>query len=191
MRMNLALFGMVLLSYNLSPFRSQNPDTNALPASWDVNQIEKDAPNSVVPGRFYVLAWHASAWTYMGKEYRRESCLALRVFGNDKPERWDLYHLYREPLERDSRWRVSMHHATGGDAGPTGRWYFHVKDFKSRPGNKDIYDSLSMSSTGVNWKFERGGDCVGCGVCEKNWQEAIGEKPTQFFPQPAKKMGNK
>jgi hypothetical protein len=22
---------------------------------------------------------------------------------------------------------------------------------------------------------------VGCGVCEKSWQEAIGEKPTRFF----------
>src|SRR6516162_7945373 len=74
-----------------------------------------------------------------------------------------------------------------GEAGPTGRWYFNSKYFNSRPGNKEIYDSLS-SLTDVNWRFERGNNCVGCGVCEKSWQDAIGEKPSRFFPAPAKKM---
>jgi len=191
MRVSFPMVGLVLLSFNLSPLYSQNPEAEGLPYSWYVRQIEKDAPNSVVPGCFYVLAWDASAWTYMGKEWRVESCLALRVFGKDEPDRWDLYHLYRRPLEKDSRWHISMHHATGGEAGPTGRWYFHSKVFKSRPGNKEIYDSLSSSSTGVNWKFERGDDCVGCGVYEKSWQEAIGEKPTRFFPAPAKQKADK
>jgi hypothetical protein len=188
--MSLLLVAVVLLSFNLSPVRSQNAD-DGLPRSWDLKQIEKDAPNSGVAGRFYVLAWHASAWTYMGKEYRIDSCLALRVLGNGKPERWDLYHLYRSPLDKDPSWHISMHHATGGEAGPTGRWYFHGKSFKSRPGNKQIYDSLSLSSTGVSWSFERADDCVACGVCEKSWQEAIGEKPTRFFPAPVKKKSNK
>jgi hypothetical protein len=167
------------------------PDDDGLPRSWDVKQIEKDAPNSGVPGRFYILAWTASAWTYMGKAHQIESCLALRVFGKDQPDRWDLYHLYRRPLEPDSRWLISMHHATGGEAGPTGTWYHHAKVFRSHPGNKEIYDSLSMSSTGVSWDFELGDNCVGCAVCEKNWQEAIGEKPTLFFPELAKKKKDK
>jgi hypothetical protein len=191
MRLSFPLVVMALLSFNVAPLGSQNLDADGLPLSWDVKQIEKDAPNSVVPGRFYVLAWRASAWTYMGKECRQESCLALRVFGKSEPDRWDIYHLYREPLEKDPRWHISMHHATGGEAGPTGMWYLHTKVFKSRPGNKEIYDSLSMSSTGVNWRFERGDNCVGCGVCEKNWQEAIGEKPTRFFPVIAKKKADK
>jgi hypothetical protein len=171
----------------LWPARSQDREHDGLPRSFDVKKIEEDAPNSGVPGSFYVLCWHTSAWTYEGKEYRQESCLALRVFGKDKPERWDLYHLYRRPFDKDPSWHLSMRHATGGEAGPTGRWYFDFKVFKSHPGNKEIYDSLSSSSTGVNWRFERGDNCVGCGVCEKSWQEAISEKPTRFFPQPAKK----
>src|SRR5262245_6573311 len=99
MRMRfLVVVWVVLSSLALSSARSQDRENHGLPRSWDVKKIEKDAPNSVVSGRFYVLAWHASAWTYEGKEYRQESCLALRVFGKDKPERWDLYHLYRRPL---------------------------------------------------------------------------------------------
>lgn len=182
---------VILSSFGMSLARSQDREDEGLPRSWDIKNIEKGAPNSDAPGRFYVLAWRASASTYEGKEYRTESCLALRVFGMDKPERWDLYHLYRRPLDKDPRWRISMHHATGGEAGPTGRWYFHYKVFKSRPGNKDIYDSLSSSSTGVSWNFERDDDCVGCGICEKSWQKAIGEKPTRFFPEPAKKKAAK
>jgi hypothetical protein len=191
MRVSISIIGLVLLSFNSCPLCSQQPEADTLPRSWDVKQIEKDAPNSVVPGRFYVLAWHASAWTYLGKEYQEERCLALRLFGKGQSDRWDLYHLYRRPHEKGSRWNLSMHHATGGEAGLTGRWYFHAKVFTSRPGNKEIYDSLSLSSTGVNWKFERGDDCAGCGVCQKNWQEAIGEKPTRFFPEPAKKKADK
>jgi hypothetical protein len=191
MRTSLLLLGVVLGSFNSSPIQSQNRDADGLPPSWDVKQIEKDAPNSGVPGRFYVLAWHASSWTYMGKEYRGERCLTLRVFGKDKPVRWDLNHLSRAPLDKDPRWYLSFHHELGGEAGPTGQWYFHYKVFKARPGNKEIYDSLSMSSTGVNWSFERGDDCVGCGVCEKSWQEATGEKPTRFFPESRKKKSHK
>jgi hypothetical protein len=173
------LLVIILVPFTLVPSFGQEQDTDGLPRSWDIKQIEKDAPNSVVPGRFYVLAWHASAWTFTGKEFRQESCLALRVHGKEKPERWDLYHLYRRPLEKDATWSISMHHATGGEAGPTGRWYFHSQVFNSRPGNKQIYDSLGLSSKGVNWTFERGDNCVGCGVCKKNWEEPIGEKPTK------------
>jgi hypothetical protein len=178
----LVVVAVVLSSFGCSPAGSQDRDDDGLPRSWDVKKIEKDVFNSGVPGRFYVLAWHASAWTYKGKEHRQERCLAMRVIGKDNPERWDLYHLYRRPLDEDPSWQISMHHATGGEAGPTGRWYFHCTSFKSRPGNKETYESLSLSSTGVDWDFERGDNCVGCGVCEKSWQEAIGEKPTRFFP---------
>jgi hypothetical protein len=186
----IVVVGVILLSFASSPAHSQGREDDGLPRSWDVKLIEKDAPNSSVPGRFYVLAWHASAWTYKGKAYRVDSCLALRVFGKDKPERWDLYHLYRQPLDDDSRWNLSFHHVTV-DADLGGLWCLDAKDFKSRPGNKEIYDSLPASSTGIAWDFERGEDCVGCGVCEKSWQEAIGEKPTRFFPAPAKKKAAK
>lgn len=187
MRLVLLLSGIAMWSFFPSWIDGQEADIDGLPRSWDVKQIEKEAPNSVVPSRFYVLAWHSSEWTFMGVKQRRDKCLVLRVFGKDEPYRWDLYHLYRRPSEKEARWHISMHHATGGEAGPTGRWYFHSRVFKSKPGNKEIYESLPLSSTGVNWRFVRGDDCTGCGVCEKNWLEALGEKLTHFFPEPEKR----
>jgi hypothetical protein len=60
-------------------------------------------------------------------------------------------------------------------------WLFHAKRFKGRPSNKDIYGALSIED--VNWRFEleKGWRFVGCGVCEKSWDKAIGEKPSRFF----------
>lgn len=189
MRRGFAVTGLILLTFNLVPSFSQDTDSGELPPSWDVKKIEKDATNSVVPGRFHVLAWHASAWTYMGKKWGRETCLALRVIQEGESRHGSLYHLYREPHAEDPRWRLSFHHALGGEAGPTGTWYIHEVEFTTRPGNKEIYDSLGYSSNGVGWRFERGEHCIGCGVCEKSWQEAIGERPTRFFPTKGKDPG--
>jgi hypothetical protein len=60
-------------------------------------------------------------------------------------------------------------------------WFDHVTRFDKRPGNQELYAAFSYE--GVNWSFERpkGWKIVSCGVCERTWQEAIGEKPTQFF----------
>jgi hypothetical protein len=153
--------------------------SSELPPSWNVKQIEKEVPNNGA-GRFYVLAWYASEWTYMGKKYRADKCLVMRVLDKSESGRWRLYGLYRGDSDGDFRWRLSMHHAIGGEAGPTGMWYFHYKHFKTRPTNKDIYDALSWT---VLWEFRGDENCVGCGVCEKNWETAIGEKPTRFFPK--------
>lgn len=179
MRLTYIVAAIVFILLNLRPLHSQTRETDGLPSSWDVKQIEKAASNA---GRFYVLAWHASAWKFEGREHRIDKCLALCAFGDGKADRWKLYHLYRDPGKKDSGWQISMFHAIGGAGGPTGKWYLCEKEFRSRPTNREIYDSLSSS---VDWSFERGVDCVGCGVCEKTWREAIGEKPTEFFP-PAK-----
>jgi hypothetical protein len=162
---------------------SANSNSSELPRSWNVKQIEKEAPNGGA-GRFYVLAWYASEWTYTGKKYRADKCLVVRVLDKSESGRWQLCGLYRCDSEGDFRWSLSMHHATGGEAGPTGMWYWHHKQFKTRPANKDIYDALSRT---VLWRFQRDEHCVGCGVCEKNWEAAIGERPTRFFPKPPSK----
>lgn len=179
MRLTYIVAVIVLTLLDSWSLHSQTPEGDRLPPSWDVKQIEKAASSS---GRFHVLAWHASAWKFEGNEHRVDRCLVLCASGDGKADRWKLYHLSRDPGKKDSGWQISMFHALGGEAVPTGVWSFCEKEFRSRPNNKEIYDSLSSS---VDWSFERGIDCVGCGVCEKNWREAVGEKPTEFFP-PAK-----
>ena len=61
----------------------------------------------------------------------------------------------------------------------TGEWKVSVKLFKNAPTNKEIYDCLNE----IQWTFvlEDGVSFVGCGVCEKNWEAAIHEKPSRFF----------
>lgn len=61
-----------------------------------------------------------------------------------------------------------------------GLWIHHCKRFKERPGNKEIYAALSEE---VGWSFEQdhGWRFVACAVCEKSWEEAIGERPERFF----------
>jgi len=151
---------------------------NELPRSWSMEEICKAAPPYGGEGRVYVLAWQIIE---DDRPMRIESCLVLQVLENEK--RYTLSHLYRHPDVKKPEWNLSMTHVSGekGTKYYPGLWLFHAKGFKARPTNKDVYGALSMED--VNWRFEleKGWRFVGCGVCEKSWEEAIGEKPSRFF----------
>jgi hypothetical protein len=105
----------------------------------------------------------------------------LRVL--DKKEGYHLAHLYRHPAAKKPEWQLSMTHAAGGkdDKDRIGRWFFHSTRFKEKPGNKEVYAALRFEDGNWTFDLEDGWKFVGCGVCEKSWQEAIGERPTRFF----------
>jgi hypothetical protein len=65
-------------------------------------------------------------------------------------------------------------------------WAFENKDFMQPSGNKEIYEALQSY---LHWRFDLPAkwQFIACGVCEKSWQEAIGEKPTRFFGNEPKK----
>jgi hypothetical protein len=161
----------------------QKPVPNELPRSWNLEEIAKETPPYSAGGRVYVLAWKV---VEDERPLRIESCLALRVL--DKNPGYCLAHLYRHPAQKKPQWQIGMTHVTGKE----GTKYFpgldihHVKRFKSRPTNKELYAALAFEE--VNWSFElqEGWKLVGCGVCEKSWQEAIGEKPSRFFGRTGK-----
>ena len=151
---------------------------NELPRSWSIEEIGKESPPYGAEGRVYVLAWQILE---DDRPMRVESCLVLQIF--EKEQEYTLSHLYRHPDAKKPEWQLSMTHVSGekGTKYYPGLWLFHAKRFKARPTNKDIYRALSMEE--VNWRFEleKGWRFVGCGVCEKSWEEAIGERPTRFF----------
>jgi hypothetical protein len=168
-----------------SPASAQEkPVPNELPRSWSLKEIAKETPPYRAEGRVYVLAWKV---VEDERPLRVESCLALRVLDENKS--YCLAHLYRHPAQKKPQWQLGMTHVTGKE----GTKYFpgldimHVKRFKSRPSNKELYAALAFEE--VNWSFEfpEGWKLVGCGVCEKSWQEAIGEKPSRFFGRADKK----
>jgi hypothetical protein len=148
------------------------------PCSWGAKEIGKQAPPYGVKGRVYVLAWK-----FMEDErpLRVDSLLVLKVL--EKNEGYHLTHLYRHPDDKKPEWRLSTTHVSGkqGTKYYPGLMLFHHKAFEKKPGNKELYAALSPEE--IDWAFEleEGWKCVSCGVCEKNWEEAIGEKPTRFF----------
>jgi len=148
---------------------------NELPRGWKIADI---AAAALPPGdgRVYVLAWQI---LQDDRPLRVESCLAVKV--SDDGKKYTLTHLYRHPGGKDTKWQMSMLHATGGEAGPTGRWYFHEKTFDARPGNKEVYAALKPQEVHWQWEPEDGFRFVGCGVCEASWQAVTKEKPTRFF----------
>jgi hypothetical protein len=101
----------------------------------------------------------------------------------DKNKDYRLAHLYRHPIDKEPKWRLSMTHVSGekGTKYFPGLWIMHVTQFKAKPGNKDLYAALSNSEVAWRFTLEKGWKIVGCGVCEQSWQQAIGEKPTVFF----------
>jgi hypothetical protein len=105
------------------------------------------------------------------------------VLANNKG--YYLAHLYRHPNDKQPEWRESMTHVTGakGTKYFPGLWLFHCKRFETKPGNKEVYAALSSEEVDWTFRLEGGWKYVGCGVCERSWQEAIGEKPTRFFDQ--------
>jgi hypothetical protein len=156
----------------------EKPVPNELPRSWSLEEIAKETPPFDTDGRVYVLAWKV---VQDDRPLRVESCLALRVL--DKNQGYYLAHLYRHPASEKPAWQIGMTHVSGAE----GTKYFpgldimHVKRFKSRPTNKELYAALVFKE--VNWSFEleKGWKLVSCGVCEKSWQDAIGEKPSRLF----------
>ena len=157
------------------------PVPNELPRSWSLEEIAKEAPPYGTQGRVYVLAWQVIEDK---RPLRVESCLILKVVKEDAgSSRWMLSHLYRHPMEKKPKWQLSMMHLSGEPGTPyfPGMWIMHGKGFKIKPTNKDIYASLLMEEVGWRFELEKGWSYVSCGVCEKSWQEAIGEKPTRFF----------
>jgi hypothetical protein len=160
-----------------SPPREQ-PVPNELPRSWNFEEIAKKTPPYGDQGRVYVLAWKVEE---DGRPFRVESCLVLKVI-EDK-EGYLLAHLYRHPNDEEPKWDLSTLHVSG----EKGTKYFpgleihHDKKFKDRPRNKDIYDSLSIEELGWSFAQESDWKFVSCCVCEKSWEEAVGEKPTRFF----------
>jgi hypothetical protein len=156
----------------------EQPVLNELPRSWSLEEIAKETPPYGTEGRVYVLAWKV---VEDDRPLRVESCLVLKVLS--KRGGYSLAHLFRHPADKKPTWRLAMTHVTGekGTKYYPGLWLFHARRFKERPGNKELYAALSLEE--VNWTFEqeKGWRFVGCGVCEKSWQEALGEKPTRFF----------
>jgi len=150
------------------------------PCSWSAKEVGKQAPPYGVKGRVYVLAWK---FIEDDRPLRVDSLLVLKVLANN--EGYHLANLYRHPTDRKPEWKLSMTHVSGeeGTKYYPGLMLFHDKVFPERPGNEELYASLSPEE--VNWTFEleEGWKCISCGVCEKNWQEAIGEAPARSFAQ--------
>jgi hypothetical protein len=154
---------------------------NELPRSWSLDEIAKEAPPYRAEGRVYVLAWKV---VEDDRPLRIESCLVLKVLdGESDTGRWCLAHLYRHPADAKPEWKLSFTHVSG----KRGTKYFpgldllHVKRFKEKPGNKEVYGALGFEE--VNWTFElaKRWKVIGCGICERSWKDAVGEKPTRFF----------
>jgi hypothetical protein len=147
-----------------------------LPTAWKLDEIKKAVLPSDPDCRAYVLAWKV---VEDERPLRVESCLVLTVHPKDDGSAWwTLTHLYRHPLAPKPEWEQSMVHVFD-ECG--GTWIIHRTTFDKQPTNKEIYGALG--SDDVDWSFDRdkGWKRLGCRVCEKNWREAVGEKPTKFF----------
>jgi hypothetical protein len=160
-----------------SQYAGERPEElgpHEIPRSWDFAEFEEQPPQT--PGKVHVLAW---AIEDRGGGFRVESCITIRVLDkNDGYGRWHAEHLYRHPGGKEPDWRISMMHALDDDF--VGSWYMHYKRFTERPGNKAMYAAMD-SYKELHWSFKADFGFVSCGVCEKAWEEVMGEKPTRFF----------
>ena len=177
---NVPLFAVLA---SLWPVSAQETDIlDDLPRSWDTQGTAKYfqpcGKNS--PVCLYILAWMVIE---DDRPLRVESCLVLKV--RDKGEGYWLGHLCRRPADKEPEWRLSTTYVIDGQETKyfRDRCITHAKIFKDKPSNKQLYDALKFEE--VNWSFkqEKGWKFVSCGVCEKSWKQAIGEKPNQFFGQ--------
>jgi hypothetical protein len=166
---------------------------NELPRAWSLKEIANKTPPYGAKGRVYVLAWMVreeersrSGLSLVLDDARGgfqvESCLVLKVLDEDDGHgRWCLATLYRHPGNEKPEWRLSMAHygPKPGAKSPVGHWVHHAMRLKTQPKNKELYAALPD----LDWRFEQSRDWryVSCCVCEKSWQEAIGERPTRFF----------
>ncbi|MBX9623949.1 MAG: hypothetical protein K2X82_09090 [Gemmataceae bacterium] len=150
-----------------------------LPRGWDLKEIEEATPPYGAAGTVHVLAWLVQV---DDRPLRVETCLVLKDLGRESEHgRWCLAHLYRHPLGEDNTWRLPLPWVSPppplGPEEPVA--ISHAKRFKTRPKNKDVYTSLGD----LRWRFnvDKGWKLVSCAVCERNWEAAVGEKPTRFF----------
>jgi hypothetical protein len=175
-----AFFGWSFLAVLLAASPQHGGGPCGIPASWDLKAIEQVMPPYATPGRVHVLAWKV---VEDDRPLRIESALVLKVMTEGKGARALLAHLYRWPKEKDPEWQLAQTHVTGepGSVEWPGLMLTHVKDFKTRPKNRDIYAALVPRE--VNWSFEReeGWKVLGSGICQAVWLEAIGENPTRSF----------
>jgi hypothetical protein len=154
------------------------PVPDEIPRAWNLKDIEKATPPYGVEGRLDVLAWTV---IQDARPWRTESCLVLKVLDKDDGYgKWCLASLYRLPGQ-DNSWRVAKIHVKGrpGSKEFPGLWIFRSKRIKEPPGNSAIYKALG--DVGWSFKLDKGWKYVSCCVCEHGWQQALGEKPTQFF----------
>lgn len=157
-----------------APSRAPKAIPHEIPGDWKLEEIAEAVGGG--DGRVYVLAWCRKK---DDRDFLIDSCLAVKV--QDDNRGFLFANLFRHPEDEKPEWHQSMMHATGGKAGPTGRWYFHYKHFKDKPTNRQIYDAFGFEDLYWSFKIEKDYMIVGCGVCEKSWKEAIGEKPTRYF----------
>jgi hypothetical protein len=180
-RCYVAAMVLVALAPMSSPFPGVKTVPDALPRSWSLEEISKAAPPYGAEGRVYVLAWTV---VEDSRPLRVESCLVLKILNEESENgRWCLAHLYRHPVDQKAKWRLSLTHVSGepGTKYFLGVDLFHAKRFDEKPGNKELYAALAFEEVNWNFELEKGWTVVGCGVCERSWQEAVGEKPTRFF----------
>jgi hypothetical protein len=146
-----------------------------LPFGWNAAEIEGAAPPYHAGGQAYVLAWVVIE---DDRPFRVESCLVLRVLDRDDGHgQWSLAHVYRHPLLPRPAWRVGTAHQLDDDF--IGHWVWFCRRLPAGSGNAGVYAALSD----VDWHFENRERwrVLGCRVCERNWEVAVGERPTRFF----------
>jgi hypothetical protein len=156
-----------------------------LPPAWDLEEISQATPPYAVDGTAHVLAWKILE---DDRPLRVESCLVLKALEND--EGYSLVHLYRHPDGNEPKWGISQMHVTGepGTNRFPGMWILHCKRFEQRPTNEEIYAALSYDGVGWQFEIESWWTRAKVRVCERNWQEATGEPPTQFFVYPRRNL---
>jgi hypothetical protein len=177
---------MILLAAATPARAASKPAPCGYPSSWKLKEIAEAVSPSDPKGRAYVLAWKV---VEDDRPLRVESCLVLKELGADAGGGYFLAHLYRHPEDKKPEWNVSMTHVSGKEGTDVypGMMYTHLDRFATRPTNEEVYTALRFEE--VNWTFEieEGWKVIGSGVCEANWQEALGEKPTRFFEAPKPK----
>jgi hypothetical protein len=169
-----------------SPIEEAPPPENVEPdelfPGWTHSEIAEAAPPYGADGPVYVLAWKVADFN----DRRVEICLALRVLDKDDGlGRWSFSRLGRFPLE-DPRWRVTEMHVQEPDVNYplAGRWESHNIRLKALPQDHELDEVLEK----MNWTFDLtkeaqriGFQVIASQVCENQWQQAFGHKPTRAF----------
>jgi hypothetical protein len=180
LRVVLSVFGVLMLGWNMA-------HASELPQDWKLEEIDKELAKhdrGKGTGKIYPLAWIIEESTNNNKTHRIERCLLMKAPAKEG-ETYFLANLQREPKSDEQRyqnWSIPFITVSTKRGTPGSGLRYHYANFEKKPDNKTIYSFLK-SQFNVNWNFEFSKDAnvVGCMICEKSWEEVIGEKPTQFF----------